>query len=61
MYKVNTSLKLITKCTILGEDISEFTEKINSCGYYTYIDGYDESEEVTCGDEVDVLVFKIIQ
>lgn len=59
MFKVNVSLKLITKCPVLGKDITEFIEKMNSCGYYTYIEDYCEDEEFDTDDEVDVMVFKL--
>lgn len=58
MYKVNVSLKLVTKCSVTGKDIPEFIEKMNSCGFYTYIEDYYEGEEFDDNDEVDVLIFK---
>lgn len=58
MYKVNLSLKLITKCSVVGKDIAEFVEKIKSCGYLTYIEDYYENEEFEDDDEVDIMIFK---
>jgi hypothetical protein len=58
MYKVNLSLKLITVCSLVGKDIPEFVEKMNSCGFYTYIEDYRDNEEFDENDEVDVMVFK---
>ena len=61
MYKVNVSLKLVTKCSVVGNDIPDFVEKMNSCGFLTYIEDYFEDEEFCDNDEVDVLVFKLVQ
>lgn len=61
MYKVELSLQLVTKCSVVGKDIPDFIEKINSCGFYTYIEDYYEDEEFDDNDEVDVMIFKLIQ
>ena len=61
MYKVDLSLKLVTSCSVIGKDIPDFIEKINSCGFYTYIEDYRENEEFDDDDEVDVIIFKLIQ
>ncbi len=61
MYKVNVTLKLVTKCSVVGKEIPEFVEKMNSCGFYTYIEDYFDDEGVDDDDEVDVMIFKILE
>lgn len=60
MFKVEPSLKLVTKCSVVGEDISEFVKKMNSSGYYTYVEDYFEDEELDSDHELDVIVFKVV-
>lgn len=58
MCKVNTSLGLVAKCSVVGKDIAPFVNKMNLCGFYTYIDDYLDGEELDNDYEVDILIFK---
>lgn len=52
-------LKLVTKCKIEGGNVLEFITKIKEVGYFTYIDGLDDDEDLEDCYELEVMVFKL--